>query len=162
MYRKIEPGARKANGCIPPSDIYLRCLSAFPSRVLSASWSLFFYCHRVLHVFRFFFSLFQTLLCIQHSFSTYASNLYAFSCTVCHKLLSNYPLHRHLQSVTQSFQGYTFLWYYHLHLNADGFWCATESFVAIRLFVVHEAFWCSSRKISNQKHLLRFRNILVQ
>ena len=29
MYRKIEPGARKANGCIPPSDIYLRCLSAF-------------------------------------------------------------------------------------------------------------------------------------
>lgn len=62
MYRKIEPGARKANGCIPPSDIYLRCLSAFPSRVLSASWSLFFYCHRVLHVFRFSFSISNTTL----------------------------------------------------------------------------------------------------
>lgn len=49
MYRKIEPRARKANGCIPPSDIYLHSLSPFPSLVLSLSCSLFLFCHWVLH-----------------------------------------------------------------------------------------------------------------
>lgn len=50
MYRKIEPGARRANGCIPPSDIYLHCLSPFPSLVLSLSRSLFLFCHWALHI----------------------------------------------------------------------------------------------------------------
>lgn len=45
MYHEIEPGARKSNGCIPPSDIYLHCLSHFPSLVLSLSRSSFLFCH---------------------------------------------------------------------------------------------------------------------
>lgn len=173
MYRKIEPGASKANGCILPSDIYLHSLSPFPSLVLSSSHFVFPpSCHWVLHtVFRpvhvSHFSYF-THIFAHKLFSISAFSLHAFNYTVCHQLLSHYPQHQHVQWLTQAFIGYSFFllllssftsqgW-----LNAEGFWCATESVIAILLFVVHGAFWRSSTKISNQKHFLWFRNILVQ
>lgn len=65
---------------------------------------IFLFCHWIQHIFFVTWCslfLFHTVLTIQQSFSTSAFNLNAFNHTVCHKLLSHYPPHRHIQSLTQ-------------------------------------------------------------
>lgn len=98
--RKTEPGARKANGCIPPSDIYLHCLSPSSSLVLFITTPLTPLSLLLLSTT--IFCNFTSLCFLSHtSLNTSHFPLLRSvplpSIILCHQLLSHYLLCKHVQ-----------------------------------------------------------------